>query len=215
MVNKIWKVNNNMPANKAFDAPIPGQSLTRSPGSRPYEQPPRFSDPEEATVAMLDGMMNKKSGAAIAVALEKGIPATVLATGILKGGVVNGTWSTDTAMLISKRTLGAVVALGHRAGVKNIIYAPDQANPAEELLAYNGITNDRDVTRGPDQAPAQEPISKDMGEDITTGGPYPEGISQGMDEDITRMPERVSPPERPQPGKDEVVDGPWSMQPTR
>ena len=32
-----------------FDSPVPGQSLTDTPGNYPWEHPPQFVDPEEAT----------------------------------------------------------------------------------------------------------------------------------------------------------------------
>ena len=32
-----------------FDAPVPGQSLTDTPGNYPWEHPPQFTDPEEAS----------------------------------------------------------------------------------------------------------------------------------------------------------------------
>ena len=32
-----------------FDSPVPGQSLTDTPGNYPWEHPPQFVDPEEAS----------------------------------------------------------------------------------------------------------------------------------------------------------------------
>lgn len=182
-----------------FDAPIPGQSLTRAPGSRPYEQPPLYNDPEEATVAMLDALTNKKSAPIVAAMLDKGIPATFIATGLLKQGVAEGKWSVDTAMLIGKRALGAVVAVGHGAGVKNIVYAPDKEDKLSDIVNSKGFRPhikdeelDMDITRAPEESEPQPPMSDELGEDITENPerqlPNKKPMSKGMEEDMTSGP---------------------------
>ncbi len=162
-----------------FDAPIPGQSLTRAPGSRPYEQPPRWADPEDATVGMLKSISGPKQAAAIAIALEKGIPATTLARGILQGGITFGNWSPDVALLIGKRTLAGVVAIGTRAGAdpKKIKYAEEKEDPLMKLV---------------------------MSKDFLSGGAAEDTLS-----DTTRgaTKEELT-PEKPRPGFDEEIDSP-------
>jgi len=43
-----------------FNAPIPGQSLTREPKSRPFERPPEIVHPEEALQSHLKRMNDVK-----------------------------------------------------------------------------------------------------------------------------------------------------------
>lgn len=184
-----------------LSAPIPGQSLTRSPGSRPYEQPPMYADPEDATYAIMRGLTKKETAAALAISLDKGIAATTLATGILKGGIAKGMWSPDTAALVAKRTLGAVVAVGTQAGAKRIRYAEERDDPLRALIASSGFMPDaktpeqqaedttNDVTfplTVDDDAPLEQATPED-GSDITG-----EGIMTPM-----------APPEHPRPGFDE------------
>lgn len=181
-----------------LSAPIPGQSLTRSPGSRPYEQPPTYADPEDATAAVMKGLTKKETAASIAIALDKGIAATHLATYILKGGIAKGMWTPDTAALIAKRTLGGVVAVGTQAGAKNIRFADEREDPLAKLVASSGFTTGM-------KSPKQQ--AEDTGSDVTS---MPEETvpEQATPEDNTDYtgPGIMTPmasPEQPQPGYDE------------
>lgn len=206
-----------------FDAPVPGQSLTRAPGSRPYEQPPMYADPEDAAKAMQEALMgNKKNAAAAAILLEKGVPASVIANGILKTGVVMGKWTPDVALLISKRTIGAVVATGTSLGVKDIIYAPAKEDPLQKLVSLPSLRgkefakdSESDVTslEEDEESPSHEAMSSDMSEDLTEGEPKDTSISKGMSEDVTGSNVMSVTPAPERPSLDSDVTQPLSRMP--
>ena len=106
--------------NSAFDAPIPGQSLTQPPGAAPYEQPPTYADPDDAAEFVFDQMTAPASAAQIVDALESGVPGEMLANTIVRQGFNDGLWTVDTAMIIAEVVLGQIVALGKRSGVENM-----------------------------------------------------------------------------------------------
>lgn len=138
------------PALDMMDGPIPGQSLTAAPGSKPYEQPPKYVDPEGAMVAIMNSITAKDTGVAVGLALEKGIYASDLANTILMGGVAQGKWTPDVAALIAKRTLGAVVAVGNAQGVKDIQYMKPKDNEAiESLLKMPDMKGKKNINPSP------------------------------------------------------------------
>jgi hypothetical protein len=183
-----------------FSAPIPGQSLTRAPGSRPYEQPPTYADPEDATYAVMSKLSRKDAAAGIAISLDKGVAATHLATYILKGGIATGLWSPDTAALIAKRVLGGIVAIGTQAGAKNIRYADEREDPLMKLMASSGFTTD---AKTPEQQ--ANDTTSDMTAPLEETPPEMASPEDGSDVTGKGVMTPMAPPEQPQPGKDEVI----------
>lgn len=121
-----------------FAAPVPGESLTKPVGARPYEQPPKYVTEDEAMYAVLNSVTNRDTGAMIGIALEQGMYAADIASTLLQGGVAEGKWTPDVAALIAKRTLGAVAMAGHTQGVEGIRYMrPKENNTIEKLLKVN------------------------------------------------------------------------------
>lgn len=84
-----------------FNAPIPGESLTRPPKQYPWERPPKFVDPEEAVQFYLSKLNDPDQVEAMMDALELDVPVKVLVEGILRGGVANGMHTIDVSLLIA------------------------------------------------------------------------------------------------------------------
>ncbi len=61
-----------------FDRPIPGQSLTTTPKSAPYERPPEISDPRQALEAHLDNLMKEDAMEDALFFLEAGLDLVTL-----------------------------------------------------------------------------------------------------------------------------------------
>lgn len=90
-------------AENLFNAPIPGQSLTRSPDQRgPYEQPPKFADTEQALDHLLAMVMDKDfiKNFGTLVSKNRKLYIDKMASAILQKGFVNGMWTVDTMMLL-------------------------------------------------------------------------------------------------------------------
>ena len=84
----------------AFDAPIPGQSLTDTPGNYPWEHPPKTASIEEATDMVYDSLMNEKNMSRMFTLLRMGIPIEALVKVITFSGFLEGKWTVDTAKLL-------------------------------------------------------------------------------------------------------------------
>ena len=81
--------------------PVPGQSLTTTPGNAQYEQPPLVVDPEEALKIHLSRLSKPKSMEDMLEFIDEGIDIRTLVEGILRGAVLNGIHSVDVSLVIA------------------------------------------------------------------------------------------------------------------
>lgn len=80
--------------------PIPGQSLTREPGSAPWERPSKYSDPLDALEHYMETLTSEEVVDNITDMLELGVPVSVVAGSMLTSGVMNGLHTVDVKMLL-------------------------------------------------------------------------------------------------------------------
>tara|TARA_R100000458_G_C8162417_1_gene165952 strand:+ start:124 stop:633 length:510 start_codon:yes stop_codon:yes gene_type:complete len=112
-----------------FDAPIPGQSLTDTPGNFPWEHTPQYTDVDKASEYVWNIMHSDKSLVQIVALLKEGIPVEALARMVLFGGFMEGKWTPDMAILLSQIVFKQVLAIGVKANVKDIkLFMKDQSN---------------------------------------------------------------------------------------
>lgn len=122
----------------AFDAPIPGESLTGAPNkSYPWERPPEFVKVDEATKWLFNSITNKDTLADILDQIREGVALDELAQTILLMGVSEGKWTTDLMLLLIEPTIYMLYFLATQAGIDPIIYRDedDDLDPVEEQEA--------------------------------------------------------------------------------
>ena len=102
----IREDNIKQPEYDPFDAPIPGQSLTDTPGNYPWEHPPKTVDPEDAEEIIL--------------MMEAGVPVEALARILTFTGFAEGEFTPDVGFLTIEPLMKMIAAIGMRAGVKNL-----------------------------------------------------------------------------------------------
>ena len=103
-----------------FDAPVPGQSLTDTPGNYPWEHPPQFTDPEEATEFIWQTLHTEQFLEQVIGMLDAGVPVEAIARVIVFGGFVEGKFTPDVGFLITEPVMKMLMAIGVRAGLNNI-----------------------------------------------------------------------------------------------
>lgn len=112
-----------------FDAPIPGQSLTDTPGNAAWEHPPQMVDIHEISMFLLQRLTTEKASEQVILLLKEGIPAEALARVVLFGGFMEGKWTPDVAILLSEIAFKQVMAMGIKAEVPNMkLFLKDQSN---------------------------------------------------------------------------------------
>jgi len=109
------ELNNNEPS---FDAPIPGMSLTHELGDRPWQTPAQFTTVDEVADHYMERMSSEDFMLQLVDVLEMGVPITVLANSIQMAGVMDGTHSVDTGMLVMPLLMEMIMMLGDSANVK-------------------------------------------------------------------------------------------------
>ena len=83
-----------------FDAPVPGQSLTDTPGNYPWEHPAQFTDAREATEYIWDRLHADDFAEQVVAMLDANIPVEAVARVILFGGFLEGKFTVDVARLL-------------------------------------------------------------------------------------------------------------------
>ena len=112
-----------------FDAPIPGQSLTDTPGNARWEHPPEYTDVEEASEYVWERLHKKEILEQVVTFLENNIPVEAVARMVLFGGFMEGKWTPDVAILLSEIVFKQIVAIGVKAEVPNMkMFLKDQSN---------------------------------------------------------------------------------------
>ena len=94
-----------------LDAPIPGQSLTDTPGNAKWEHPPQFVKVDEAAEYIWDRLHEKEILSQIVSFLENDIPVEAIARMVLFGGFVEGKWTPDVALLLSEIVFKQIAAI--------------------------------------------------------------------------------------------------------
>lgn len=84
----------------SFVAPIPGQSLTAELGSRPWQNPPKYTTMDEALEYYLPRLALDENRNNFYNVLEAGIPVVMVANTMLTGGVMRGLHTIDVSVLL-------------------------------------------------------------------------------------------------------------------
>lgn len=84
-----------------FQAPIPGESLTRPPKQFPWERPPEMTDPEQVMQFYIEKLTDAERMSAIMDALEIGMTVKDVTDGLVRVGVSEGMHTIDVGILVS------------------------------------------------------------------------------------------------------------------
>ena len=112
-----------------FDSPIPGESLTKTPGNAAWENPPQYVNVDEAAEYVWEKLHEEKFLDQVVSFLANDVPIEAIARMILFGGFVEGKWTPDVAILLSEVVFKQIMAIGMNAGVKNMkMFLKDTSN---------------------------------------------------------------------------------------
>ena len=124
-----------------FDAPIPGQSLTDTPGNNKWEHPPQ-------TLLLL----------------HSGVSVEALTKGVLFSGFTEGKWTPDLAVLLAEIVFNQILAIGMKGKIKEMrILIGDHTNTLfKRDLADFTVKKDRETSNK--QKKVVESIKEDIKE---------------------------------------------------
>ena len=104
----------------SFDAPVPGESLTNTPGAAAWEHPPTHSKVEDAIELINDKLMDEKNGMRVLTLLDIGIPIEALVKVITFSGFLEGKWTVDVAKMLDPLVAMLLAKITKDAKLNNV-----------------------------------------------------------------------------------------------
>ena len=108
-----------------FDAAVPGQSLTDTPGNSPWEHPPQMTNIHSISLFLFKQLTSPKMAEQVILLLKEGIPAEAIARVTLFAGFVEGKWNVDSALLVAQAVLKIIVGIGIGAKLESFKVSMD------------------------------------------------------------------------------------------
>ena len=155
-----------------FDAPIPGQSLTDTPGNAPWEHPPQYTDPEQILDSLYDKITNGEFTEQLIAMLDAGVPVEAIVRVMVFGGFIQGKFTPDVGFMIVEPLMKLVAAVGIRSGISKL------------KLSLDDLSNNKFI--------------KDMAE-LKASNQEMEQISEGRQQELPQSEEGPGLMTRPQP----------------
>ena len=165
-----------------FNAPIPGESLTREPKNPPYERPPELADPEDALIYHIDKLTDERRMGGVVLALENGLDIRTVTEGILRKGVYDGIHNIDVSLIIGPavheyiKTTADMIGIEYKEGF--------ESDDKDRELAY-ALNSTR-------ARKALEKIKADPQEAVTA-------VEESQEEEVPEMGEPEMDMEQPKP----------------
>lgn len=101
-----------------LEGPIPGMSLTAEVGSRPWQNPPQYTTPEEALEFYLPRLTADDTYEELLNVMELGIPLTNIAEAMQSGGVMQGMHTIDVGILVMPVLIEMMAYIAEDAGIE-------------------------------------------------------------------------------------------------
>ena len=83
-----------------IDSPIPGMGMTAPLGGRPWQQPPQFTEVDDAINYYIPKLLDPAFADQLLDVIEMGVPLTTIANGMQVGGVMQGLHTIDVGILV-------------------------------------------------------------------------------------------------------------------
>ena len=160
------------PSPRMFNRPIPGQSLTAEPKSRPYERPPEVNDPEEALRLHLTRLNDVDRLDTAMLLLQKGVDVRSLTEGLLRSAVAEGIHTIDISLIIAPTIHEFISDVADEVGLeyKTGFEEDEQEEDIKEMALVNRMLGLDEETEAPVEevsTPVEEPTQQmemDLGE---------------------------------------------------
>lgn len=127
-----------------LSGPIAGSSLTRAPGSVPWEKPPQYTSVDEVMHFFLEQFQDPKMVHHFLATMEAGAPLDITIYTILSHGFSEGKWTPSLMILLIKPLTALCMMLLHRANVKYIPSYSPKKGENDDLFAMVAKKKEKD-----------------------------------------------------------------------
>ena len=100
-----------------FEAPVPGQSLTKEPGKYPWESPAQFNNIDEAMQHYMNRFQDEKVMFNLFSLMEAKVPITTIAGSMIMHGFAEGLYTPDVGLLVANDLMEVLVAMAKEADI--------------------------------------------------------------------------------------------------
>ena len=127
-----------------MDGPIPGQSLTTEIGSRPWQQPAKFSTVEETLEHYATKITDPKINDSLLDALEMGTPVASIAEIVVQSGAMEGIHTIDVSILVLPVIMELIAYVADEAEIEYSMDGSEKINqdiisPSKIALAMKNL----------------------------------------------------------------------------
>jgi len=155
-----------------FDGPVPGMSLTKELGNRPWQQPSQYSSVEEALPFYIERLVDPRFAGDYISVIEAGMPLAHIADTLQIGAVMNGVHSIDTGILITPIVIELLITLSEQAGIDyNIGFEEDDLD-ASKVYSRAAIEEAKRIIEDAPEEPSEvmeepeENVKEDTGQGL-------------------------------------------------
>ena len=129
-----------------MDGPIPGQSLTTEIGSRPWQQPAKFSTVEDTLEHYATKITDPKINDSLLDALEMGTPVASIAEIVVQSGAMEGIHTIDVSILVLPVIMELIAYVADEAEIEYSMGGSEKINqdiisPSQIALAVQKLKN--------------------------------------------------------------------------
>lgn len=141
--------------------PIPGMSLTKEPGSRPWESPPKLVQLSEVVDFYTDKFTNPEFVDALLYAISKGAPLYETAKGLANISVMQGVHTIDAAVLVTPVIVEMMKTVAELNDVGYIIEQADKERMSvvDKRVAEEAVMEVRKTEESRVEEPAEEEMA--------------------------------------------------------
>tara|TARA_R110000868_G_scaffold61189_9_gene186070 strand:+ start:4663 stop:5160 length:498 start_codon:yes stop_codon:yes gene_type:complete len=157
-----------LPSNEPMlDAPIPGQSLTKELGSRPWEQAPKLGTVEEVIDKYLTIFDDEDMVVDLVNQMEAGMPITTIVNVFTRSGVMAGLHSIDTGLLASPVIIEMMISVAEASKVDYVIGTEKTKSTKPRMSAIHAslkeFNKEDTMPTVEEEQPVEEPTEAPMG----------------------------------------------------
>ena len=167
-----------------LSAPIPGQSLTAEPGSRPWEKPPKYTTVEETLKFYIEDLSQPKKLARLLDKIEEGAPLGLIVDTLQTVGVSKGLHTLDVGYLISPVLVEFMKVAAEQEGITPVIGDEDE---------YEGMTEEEAMALLAKRKGAEEPMeAQEEEQEMMEEKPMRRGLMAPRAEEQEAQPEEMA-----------------------
>tara|TARA_R100000664_G_C2760144_1_gene150899 strand:+ start:2491 stop:3111 length:621 start_codon:yes stop_codon:yes gene_type:complete len=115
-----------------FNAPPPGHSLTDEPQKWAWENPPQYTDPEEAMSWVLSKIENPQVEENFVRLMASGVPIESITNTITFAGFTEGYWTPDLSEILKIPITAHFIGLAQEANIPATIFNVDPKTKEEQ-----------------------------------------------------------------------------------